>query len=85
MNLEGKSISIIGAAKSGLAAAKSLVKSGAKVFVSDIQAREKLESALAKADLLDKVGFESGGHTEKVLGAEFIVLSPGVRTDIPIL
>ena len=85
MNLEGKLISIIGAAKSGLAAAKSLVESGAKIFVSDIQMESKLETALKKADLFDKVDFEAGGHTQKVLDAEFIVLSPGVRTDIPIL
>lgn len=85
MNPSGKAISIIGAAKSGLAAAKSLVESGAKVFVSDIQNEEKLVAALAREGLLGSVEFEAGGHTERVLSAEFIVLSPGVRTDIPIL
>jgi UDP-N-acetylmuramoylalanine--D-glutamate ligase len=80
-----KAISIIGAAKSGLAAAKSLVEIGADVFISDIQPREKLQAALDEAGLNGKVKFEAGGHTERVLQAEFIVLSPGVRTDIPIL
>jgi UDP-N-acetylmuramoylalanine--D-glutamate ligase len=68
-----------------LAAAKSLCELGAKVFVSDIQAIERLEKALDDIGLLDKVGYEAGGHTDRVLEAEFIVLSPGVRTDIPIL
>jgi UDP-N-acetylmuramoylalanine--D-glutamate ligase len=85
MNPEGRSISIIGAAKSGLAAAKSLVESGAKIFVSDIQSEEKLKSALNTVGLSDKVQYEAGGHSDRVLDAEFIILSPGVRTDIPIL
>jgi UDP-N-acetylmuramoylalanine--D-glutamate ligase len=85
MDLSGKKISIIGAAKSGLAAAKSLVKNGAEIFVSDIQNQEKLKKVLTAHDLLNQVGFEAGGHSEKVLDAEFIILSPGVRTDIPVL
>ncbi len=85
MNPKGQAISIVGAAKSGLAAATSLCELGAKVFISDIQAIEKLEKVLGENDLLDKVTYEAGGHTEKVLDSEFIVLSPGVRTDIPIL
>lgn len=85
MNVTGMAISIIGAAKSGLSAARSLVKSGARVFVSDIQCEDKLKQSLAREQLTGKVEFESGGHTERVLAADFIVLSPGVRTDIPIL
>ncbi|EKD82605.1 MAG: UDP-N-acetylmuramoylalanine-D-glutamate ligase [uncultured bacterium] len=85
MEVAGKAISIIGAAKSGLSAARSLVKSGAKVFVSDIQPEEKLKTSLEREGLLNKVAYEAGGHSEKVLHADFIVLSPGVRTDIPVL
>ena len=85
MNINGKKIAIIGAAKSGLAAAKTLYEGGAKIFVSDIQSEEKLKSTLTKEGLLDKVSYESGGNTEKVLESDFIVLSPGVRPDIPVL
>ena len=85
MNVAGKAISIIGAAKSGLAAARSLVESGARVFVSDIQSDEKLRQSLDREGLIGKVEFEAGGHTNRVLTADFIVLSPGVRTDIPVL
>lgn len=85
MNVAGKAISIIGAAKSGLSAARSLIDSGAKVFVSDIQSADKLQKSLEAADLIGKVTFEAGGHTEKILEADFIVLSPGVRPDIPVL
>lgn len=85
MNPSGKAISVIGAAKSGLAAARSLCACGARVFVSDIQTEDRLKAALTDAELIDKVDFEAGGHTDKVLEAEFIILSPGVRTDIPVL
>jgi UDP-N-acetylmuramoylalanine--D-glutamate ligase len=85
MNPAGKAFSVIGAAKSGLAAARSLCESGARVFISDIQNEERLKAAIAGAGLAGKVEYEAGGHSEKVLDAEFIILSPGVRTDIPIL
>lgn len=85
MNVAGKAISIIGAAKSGLSAARSLTSSGAKVFVSDIQSAEKLQKSLETEGLAGKIEFEAGGHTARVLQADFIVLSPGVRTDIPVL
>jgi len=85
MNVAGKAISIIGAAKSGLSAAASLSANGAEVFISDIQSEEKLRLALERAGLIGRVTYEAGGHTDRVLQADFIVLSPGVRPDIPIL
>ena len=85
MDIKGKKIAIIGAAKSGLAAAKTLYESGAQIFISDIQPEEKLKATLSKENLLEKVSFEAEGNTEKVLESDFIVLSPGVRPDIPVL
>lgn len=85
MEIAGKKISIVGAAKSGLAAARTLCEGGAKVFISDIQPEEKLRATLTKEALLDKVTYEAGGNTDKVLDSDFIVLSPGVRPDIPVL
>lgn len=85
MNVQGRAVSIIGAAKSGLAAARTLAELGARVLVSDIQPAEKLRGAFAKAGVPSSVEIEGGGHSERVLQADFIVLSPGVPTDIPIL
>ena len=85
MDIKGKKIAIIGAAKSGLAAAKTLYEGGAKIFISDIQSEEKLKATLIKENLLDNVSYESNGNTDKVLDSDFIVLSPGVRSDIPVL
>jgi len=78
MNVQGRAVSIIGAAKSGLAAARTLAELGARVLVSDIQPVEKLRDAFAKAGVPASVEIEGGGHSERVLQADFIVLSPGV-------
>jgi UDP-N-acetylmuramoylalanine--D-glutamate ligase len=81
----GKRISILGMARSGLACAKLLRKIGAKVFVSDAQSKEFLSDQMGKLEALG-IDFETGGHTSKVVqGQDFIVLSPGVPLDIPIL
>lgn len=85
MNIKDKRITILGAAKSGLSAAKALYKAGAKVFISDIQPEENVINALKRESLLDKVQYEGSGHSSRVLDADFIVLSPGICTDIPIL
>ncbi len=85
MNLNGKKISILGAAKSGIAAAKYFIKKGVKLFISDIQTKDKLKAILIAEKLIDAVDWEAGGHTVKVLEADYIVISPGVPTDLPIL
>jgi len=77
-------VSIIGAAKSGLAAAGYFKSRGVDVFVSDTCPESKLMSLLGAKDL-SGIPHESVGHTEKVLEADLIVLSPGVRSDIPVL
>lgn len=78
------SFSIIGSGRSGLAAARLLSEEGARVLVSDAGPRG---SRIDEVEELEKRGveFEFGGHTERVLEAETIVLSPGVPPDIPIL
>ncbi len=87
MNLTGRPVTVIGAAKSGLAAARGLLGLGARVFVSDLQPLERLQKTLAEAGLGPETGVtcEGGGHTDRALEADFLVLSPGVPTTIPIL
>lgn len=81
----GKRISILGMARSGLACAKLLRQIGAKVFVSDAKPEELLSDQTGKLKALG-IDFETGGHTSKVVqGQDFIVLSPGVPLDIPVL
>ncbi|MBF0547199.1 MAG: UDP-N-acetylmuramoyl-L-alanine--D-glutamate ligase [Candidatus Riflebacteria bacterium] len=85
MDVSGKRVVIIGAAKSGLAAAKALSEIGAKVLLSDLQDWGRLEKSIKEANLPPEVELETGGHGEKALSADFIILSPGVPPNIPIL
>jgi len=80
--LVGKRVSVLGAARSGKAVARLLKQAGANVFVSE---RERAnETHLSFLSELDIPG-EFGGHTQRVLDADLIVVSPGVPSSIPIL
>jgi len=75
-------IVVIGAAKSGIAAALLLQKKGADIFVSDYgQISEDGKKKLDQAN----IPFEENGHTEKAKSADFVVVSPGVPTESPII
>lgn len=84
MNIEGKKISIIGAERSGIAAAKLALKLGAIPFVSDSGSKEKLEKSITQLES-NNINFEINHHTEKVFDCDFIVTSPGVPTDSDVL
>lgn len=79
-----KRVSILGAARSGCAAAQFMVHKGISVFISDSCSADKLDAILAQSGL-SGVPHESGGHSPKVLDAEVIVCSPGVASNAPIL
>ena len=80
--IRGKRFSVIGAARSGIAVAKLLKSKGAAVFVSDSALQERMKAA---ADAFDAAGIDAefGGHSDRILGADTIVLSPGVPDTIP--
>jgi UDP-N-acetylmuramoylalanine--D-glutamate ligase len=83
-DVRGKRISIIGAAKSGIAAALLLDAKGAVVFVSDNQPAERLVAQ--KAELAARgIPLESGQHSARVFDADFIVVSPGVPSTSPVI
>ena len=76
-DLSNKKITVLGMAKSGIAAARLLSDAGARIFVSDSGDSELLAAATAELDAMS-IKYETGGHTEHALEAEFIVTSPGV-------
>jgi UDP-N-acetylmuramoylalanine--D-glutamate ligase len=84
MLVRGKRFSILGAGRSGLAVARLLKTRRAKVFLSD---QAKQDKCAAAAKELEEIGveFEFGGNTHRVLEADYIVVSPGVPLDAPIL
>lgn len=82
MELLGKQVTVIGMAKSGLAAAEFLAARGAKVLVSDAKPAEKLST---EVDFLAarNIATETGGNSDRaVLDNDLIVVSPGVPLDI---
>ncbi|MEP7217843.1 MAG: UDP-N-acetylmuramoyl-L-alanine--D-glutamate ligase [Bacteroidota bacterium] len=80
----GATYSILGAARSGLAVARLLRSEGSRVFVSDAKPLEASADAVA---ILNEIGaeYEFGGHTDRVLESDLLVLSPGVPDTIPIV
>ncbi len=76
--------SILGAARSGLAVAKLLRSEGARVFVSDAKPAGDSAAAIALLDAIG-AGYEFGGHSDRVLEADTLILSPGVPDTIPIV
>ena len=75
-------VAVLGAGRSGLAAARLLRSQGTRVFLSDHQ--EILPWAKEELQALG-VAYEEGGHTERILENRLIVLSPGVPPTLPIL
>ncbi len=72
-------ISIIGAGKSGIAAAKLGMHMGSEIFISDNNDSSNIQKNV------ENFNNETGGHSEKVLDAHLIVISPGVPDRIPII
>jgi len=80
---KGRKAVVLGLGKSGLAAARLLARKGFRVFVSDLRPRRDLRAAAAK--LPAGVKWEAGGHSDKLLGFDFAVKSPGIAHHAPIL
>ena len=69
MDIKGKKISILGAVRSGVAAAVLAKKMGAVPFVSDSGSKEKLENEIT---ILENEGieFEIGRHTNTIYDSD---------------
>ena len=74
-------MTVLGAARSGTAAARLLRERGARVFLSD---NRTLSASLKNELLALDIEVEEGGHTKRTLAADFLVLSPGVPSTSPI-
>lgn len=82
--LRNKKISIIGAARSGVAASQLLRHFGALVFVSDNESAEKLSESVAELRAAG-IAYETGNHSERVFDCSLMVLSPGVPSDAAVV
>lgn len=80
--LKNMVVSVLGAGRSGVAAAELLARAGARPLVS--------ESGAVKADAAERlrqlgVPFEDGGHSERVFEAALCVVSPGIPRTAPVI
>jgi UDP-N-acetylmuramoylalanine--D-glutamate ligase len=85
LKIGGRKVLVIGLGKSGTAAARLLMKRGARVKCSDAAAGPEIE---ARADALRRLGceVESGGHSKDFCAdADIVVVSPGVHSAHPLL
>ncbi len=86
-DFHGKRISVIGAARSGLSAARILVELGADVLLSDGKTAEQLGAE--RVTEIQETGAASvlGETPAQAIpdGMELVITSPGVRRDAPVL
>lgn len=73
-----RNVSVIGAARSGVAAAKLLKKNGFNVLLSDATAEEKINPAFLLEIKENGIKHEFGSHSAEVFKSELMVVSPGV-------
>ena len=82
MKVEGKKVLIVGFARSGLSAANFLLKRGARVTITDRKTGGELKDWISQ--LVKPATLALGGHRmEDFLESDFIVLSPGVPSQLP--
>jgi UDP-N-acetylmuramoylalanine--D-glutamate ligase len=83
--LEGLRVVVVGLGRSGLAAVRLAASKGARVIAADLRTEAELGVAAREAR---SVGAEvrGGGHPPALLdGVDLVVVSPGVRSDSPIV
>jgi UDP-N-acetylmuramoylalanine--D-glutamate ligase len=76
-SIKNKKVSVLGAGRSGLAVARLLSKAGATVFISEQQSLDQKQNASELLTFLN-IPAEFGGHSEKVLDCDWLVVSPGI-------
>ncbi len=82
--IQNKKITVLGAERSGIAAAKLIKTKGGIPFVSDSGSQEKLGNRVDELTGL-QIDFEISVHSDRVFDSAFIVVSPGVPTEAPVL
>ena len=80
----GQRVSILGLARSGLALARVLRGQGAQVLLSDQRVASELGDLPAQAQQLG-AEVEMGGHSQRLLDCDVLIISPGVSLYAPVV
>ena len=82
LQLQGQRVAVLGAGRTGLAAVRYLARHGTDVVLSDSQPiPDEVKNELDQWG----IPWEERGHAEGVLSADWIVPSPGIPPNAPIL
>lgn len=85
MNKENNRVLVLGAAITGIPTARELYYAGNRVILNDNKTMEDLKDTLSPLNGLD-IEIITGGHPIDILEkCDYVVISPGVPTDIPIV
>jgi UDP-N-acetylmuramoylalanine--D-glutamate ligase len=86
VDYRNNNITIFGLGKSGASAAKKTAAMGARVMITENKPAGELDPQIVSEIQGLGIKTEFGGHTgQSIKGADLIVVSPGVRLDLPIL
>jgi UDP-N-acetylmuramoylalanine--D-glutamate ligase len=80
----GRKVSVLGAARSGLAAAELLQRHGASVFVSESAPGSEKPDAVQRLSG-SGIPSEFGGHSPRLFDADWFVVSPGIAPGAAVL
>ena len=83
-NWTGQRVAILGLARSGLALARVLTGKGAHVLISDQRTGEQLGDLPEQARATG-AQVEMGGHSDRLLNCDVLVISPGVSIYAPMV
>jgi UDP-N-acetylmuramoylalanine--D-glutamate ligase len=84
-DFRNKRVTVVGMARSGVAAARALHSLGARVTITDKKPLERLAEQV-RALGTPEIAVEAGGHPDRLFaGADLVVLSPGVPKIPPVL
>lgn len=85
MKMEKKNVLVLGAAITGIPTAIELYNMGYNVILNDYKPLSELEESIHELDNLS-IEIITGGHPIELAGScDFIIISPGVPTDLPIV
>jgi len=82
--VRGRKIGIVGMARSGVAAAKLARRLGGTPFVSDVKSDDQLTEHIHELKTFG-IEFETGGHSDRLLYSEFVIVSPGIPQESGII
>lgn len=85
MDLNNKTVLLVGLARTGVSTIKKLDKLGAKIIVNDIKSKDQLKDIIKQIENLDSVEYILGHHLEDISNIDLTIVSPGVPLDLPFI